>query len=487
MKNYFKGILFSFALFTALFLSPQVYAQNDLVQLEITVPTVGQTVLAPDRDIYVIGDIEGDIPEDARVSVSLFKDGESEPVREVYATQKDNKDGLYIDYPLLSYYGGEDRSPLRDSMMPDLVYDPQHPDSFKDAWRKLYYNDENFTAVLSGGVYDTDLNLVDEHQRPLLPLSEGEYTLVAEARTADGITLGKTEREITIGINDNVALFRFSPAEHYNKVIADAQLNHYNVLLDPLAGYWSPGDHIASLADSGIFAEILPRWRFNDLTEYRNNHAHFYAYNISATAATQTVEIGSLQAQNVIEQPDRFTRYYYDIGEPLLPNGHVEGQFKAFADSEFLALTRIDFQNGDSQDNLLVMDDLATVDSVLDLEQKVKVKANQTFSLYGVVTPIQNAPEDIIAHSDNTFTVNNRITTIEYVLTVDGISRKISKPVGLNRIMSGASRPSIYEFKHDFMLDDSYRGKLVTVTTQAYDSYGQAVAGTEQQLVLKVK
>lgn len=486
MKNYLKGLMYSFALITALFFSQQAFAQNDQIQLEITIPSVGQTLLAPDRDIYVIGEIEGDIPADARVSVSLYKDGETEPVREVYAMQKDNKDGLYIDYPLLSYYAGEDRTPLRDSMMPDLVYDPAQPDSFKDAWRKLYYNDDNFTAVLSGGFYDTDLNLVDEDQQPLLPLSEGGYTLVAEAQTADGAELGKAEQEITIGVNPDVALFRFSPEAHHNKVVADAKLHGYNLLLDPLAGYWSPGDHIASLANSGIFAEILPKWRFNDLTEYRNNHAHFYGYNVSATAATQTVEIGSLQAQNAIEQPDRLTSYYYDSGEPLLPNGSIEGRFKPFVDGEHLALTRIDLPAGASQDNQLVMENLATTSSVLDLEQEVNVAANQTFSLFGVVTPIQNAAEDIIINNDNTFTVSNRISTIEYVLTADGISQTISKPVGLNRITGGVSRSSVYEFKHDFVLDASYQGKLVTLTTQAFDSHDQAVAGTERQLILRV-
>lgn len=90
-----------------------------------------------------------------------LKDNTGEVIRSVSTSIKDNKDGLDINYELLSYYGS-DRDELRDSCMPDLVYDPDNPESFKDTWIKCYYNDQNFTVLIYGGTYDKDINPCDQ-------------------------------------------------------------------------------------------------------------------------------------------------------------------------------------------------------------------------------------------------------------------------------------------------------------------------------------
>lgn len=456
------------------------------VSLNITIPSSGQTTIASGRDFYVIGDINGTLPDNAVMTVSLYQDGSNNPIRKVHTNIKDNENGMNINYSKLSYYGGSDRTPLKKSCMPDLVYDPSNPDSFKDAWRKCYYNDTNFTALISGGEYSSDFNLVGEDGVPYQPLKDGDYTILATAQNSDGSTIATTKKEIEIGDNKDVAIFRFSPADHYQKVIDEVNKNNYFALLDPLAGYWSPQNYIHSLSESSLFCEILPKWRFNDSREYQTSRSHFYVYNVSNTAATYTVELGTLQYQQVINDPNRLLCYYYDIGEPSLPNVNISSKFVQFQPGSHLAFTRADYPTGTSEDNQLVTNDLKNMKSDLNLTDGVNGDAGKTISFYGVVTPIQNAPSEITANDDNTYTYANGIKTLKYTITGDGVNTTLTKNVGLTRVINGKNYYSVFEFKNDITLDASWVGKDLKIAVQGYDAHGQPVNGTSQCLEVHV-
>lgn len=75
--------------------------------------------------------------------------------------------------------------------------------------------------------------------------------------------------------------------------------------------------------------------------EYIAGRVHFHIYNVSETSTTYNVEVGQ-----------------HNIGEPILPNGCIQGVFNPFAWNKPIALTCVDYPTGSSQDNYLVMADL---------------------------------------------------------------------------------------------------------------------------------
>lgn len=473
-------------LFTLIIVPANASTRDDLVNLAITIPTSSESTIAPNRDFYVIGTINGAVPDDARLSVDLYKDGSNKPVREVYTQKKDYKDGLYVDYPGLSYYGGTDRTPLKNSCMPDLVYDPVNKSSFKDAWRKCYYNDSNFTALICGGEYRTDINLANEDGSPFQPLDAGQYTIQANLASLDGANIASVQKSIKIGYTEQKVLSRFSPDDHFNRIKEEAQKNNYRIYLDPFPGNWSPASFIQSLKDSNLYCEITPKWKLADSTEYKEGHANFYIYNDSTTSATYSVEIGMLQHLQAINNPSRLTCYYYNLGEPTLPNGNIQSGISPFEKNDHLQFTRADFEDTSAKDNVLDTSQLANTKSDLNVSDGIDVCPGQTVSINGVVTPIQNEAKDITINSDNTFTFKDRIASIAYEITSDNIDEKSTKSVGLTRIRNGKNYYSDLEFKHDFKIDENFSGKDLSVTAYGLDSYGKVVAGTNKRFTIRV-
>ncbi|MDR1641166.1 MAG: hypothetical protein LBT59_15850 [Clostridiales bacterium] len=462
---------------------------DDSTTLTVTIPTVEEDVITPGRDFYVVGQISGDpLPEDARLTVDLRLVGSSIPVREVYATQRDFKDGLYIDYPLLSF-DGPDRSVLRDSLMPDLVYDGVDLGTFADAWRKCYYDDTNFTAVFCGGNYSTDINLIGEDGTPYTPLAAGNYNIVVTAQESDGTLIATTQYPVTIGVVPNKVLTRFSPQEHLDNVMDIAAENNYRVYYTPLAGIWYPDEYIPSLADrDDIYCQIYPRWRLCDILEYMNGKAHFYVYNVTESSTSYSIEVAALQYTQSIYNSFRVAYNYYDIGEIALPNESLDGQLIPLPSNDYLQLTRVDYPSGTTSDNNLVMDDLNAMESDLTLSDGVIAEPGTTISLYGVVAPVQPSEEDIAWNSDNTFTVGNYAAQIRYTVTWGtGQFYTVYKPIGLNRIYSnGSSSNSILEFKHDIAIQPSMAGENVTVSLVALDAYGATLSGTSEVFAINV-
>ena len=114
--------------------------------VEITYPSASQTTIAPGRDFYVIGTIDKSLvlPDNAHMEVTLTEKESGKIVRTVYTDIKNNKKGMNVDYPRLTLENCT-KEEFRDACMPDLIYDPQNPESFRDTWIKAYYNDNIFT------------------------------------------------------------------------------------------------------------------------------------------------------------------------------------------------------------------------------------------------------------------------------------------------------------------------------------------------------
>ena len=467
--------------------------QDKECNLTIVYPSIEQGTIAPGRDFYVIGNIDPSItvPDDAVLKVEL-KSNIGKVIRSVSTSMKDNKDGLNIDYQLLSYYGS-DREELRDSCMPDLVYDPARPESFNDTWIKCYYNDQNFTALIYGGTYDKDINPYDQNGKRLKPLEEGSYRItVTLSKPGDRQPLAKAVRKIKIKYADDKILSRFTPADHFNNVLKEAEIHDYTIFLDPFPGFWNPHTFIEALQDSDMFCEILPKWRLADSQEYIEGRVHFYIYNVSESSATYNVEVGQLAYDNAIDDCSRIFYSYYDIGEPFLPNGDIEGTFKQFNVSKPIALTRVDYPTGSSEDNFVNMNDLENMKSDIDLSDGINVKAGETVSFYGVCKPI---PSDVTRDDSNKYTIDNRIAYISYTYLYPDMPTEVIKPVTLTRVYPDSDfyarlelmregnfnadatvvASSILEFKHDLVFPGELEGKQVLLMVSGMDKYANVV------------
>ncbi|MDF0485747.1 hypothetical protein [Amygdalobacter nucleatus] len=478
-KKKFKGCIFTvlLALFN-FFLVMQVFAEPTI---DILIPSAGQaSVIPPGKDFYVLGNLYG-LDKQADLSLKVYLTTASgEVVRELEAISFHKPENTYVNYDLLSYYAGSDRSPLANALMPDLVYDNKNINSFADAWRKVCFSTKHYAALISGGVYDRDLQLVGKTGEVWRELEQGNYQ-VKVVLSQDNKVLATATKNIEVAINPDVACFRFSPSMHFDRVKEFANSNNIKMLIDPLAGFWHPADNLADFKNNSVFAEILPKWRWNDLAEYQNNHIHFFIYNVSETSATYKVEVGTAQKQGIIADNERFTSYYYSYGEPQI-NGAKPAEFVKFANDQYLVLTRLDF-NSDGQENLLDPSKLDQSNSVLNMDTNKILSVNRKFALSGLVRPIQN--KQIVDNSDNTFDFNHRLLFVRYTISNGKQKQVFNRKIGLTRIIDSRKRESILEFEHEFNLSSNWHG-LVNVKAEVLDENGQVYPGQTTQLSLQV-
>lgn len=467
----FKKPLMLSALIIFMALSIPAFADY---KIEINVPRAGDSsTIPPQKDFYVLGNIYGATADDnLELSINLLNEN-GEEIRKLLTNNYSKTEDFYVDYPDLSYYAGPDRKPLSKALMPDLVYDHTDPSSFKDAWRKICFNKDHFAALISGGAYSRDLQLTGKNSQKWDKLTAGKYTIFANL-VKNGKLVAQDRKEIEVGVSPDIACFRFSPSEHFAKVKEFASQNHLKILSDPLAGFWHPADNFSSFKNNSVFAEILPKWRWNDLVEYQNNHIHFFIYNVSDTSATYKVEVGTAQSQNIISNDSRFSSYYYSYGEPEI-SGAPSSKFVKFLPDKYLAFTRIDF-NSDGKDNLLDPQKLDKSTSLLEVNAKDKLNVQRKFALSGVVRPIQNAKQTVKLNSDNTYSFNSKLAYVRYTLTKDKEKEVIVKKIGLDRILSGRNRNSVLEFEHEFNLTSRFTGavklqaEVLTETNEVYPS-----------------
>lgn len=463
----------------------QATATGSAIQptVEILYPSEGESTIAAGRDFYVIGKVDG-LPEgDATLAVELYAAEETTPVRCVYTDKRNNTQGMYYQYDQLNQYL-DDVSQLQYSYMPDLVYDPADPDSFADAWRKCYLGDSYFTALICGGVYDQDINLMDEEGTPYTPLAEGNYTIRVSIQRGNQICT--QEKDIVLGVNENKLCARFSPSAQYNAVSAFAEENGLRMYNDPFAGYWSSADYIPDIAELELFCEILPKWHAGEYQEYSQGTTHVVLYNIEATSATQSVEIGTLNESGALANAKC---YYYALGEPVLNlNGEQQAsEILEMESGDTLQLVRVDAAAAGQADNTF---DTTTSCDVLDsaLGDGAAVLGQEgNIAVTGVVTPIQNDAADIVRNEDGSFTLNNSIAMVHYILKdASGKALEtIESPVGLVRkFESGKDRTSLYEFSHVFDLSAYAEADNMSLEVYALDAKGNVVVGSEETLVL---
>lgn len=451
----------------------------------LNVPNFNFTI-APGRDFYVLGSIDGEVPENMLLIVSLYRDSDSKLVRRVFTDTKDNKDGLHYNYPEITLVGTSDIQLVRDSLMPDLVYDGSDLETFKDQFLKCYYDDHNFTATFNGGRYTFDVNPIDENGVPYEDIQEGEHTVVVEAFSTAGVSIGRNEFHVTIGITADKFMSRFSPSAHYENLLAFAEETGHTVYIDDFSGLFYDVPFLVNYPQE-MQIWINRKWQFMNGIEYEKGRVHFLIYNVSPTSTTWKVELATIQNTQGVDDPNRLVSYFYDIGDMNV--GGVIGKFEQFPLDERMHLYRVDYQTGNSQENYINTNDLLNIESDFDLSDGVTALTGEVISLYGVVKPIQVDPSDLIFdETQSEFTINNRISTVQYTFTGDNVLYSENRDVGLVRSFVGGSEYlSLLEFKHDFEVQEAWAGKEITVVMEAFDTHGNLIDGASNRFELNVQ
>ena len=449
--------------------------------LSLIYPSESQRTICPLRDFYVIGDIDEEVivPADAALTVTVTaKDGTL--MREVSTDIKDNRNGMYVDYPGIDIEG--DKEAFKSSLMPDLVYDPANPETFKDSWNKAYYTEDHYTCVVYGGSYRQDINPVDQFGRELKPLPEGDYQLKVTL-TCGGLTLGYLDTQITIGVVADKVLSRFSPDLHLEKVEAYAKEYGYVVFLDPFPGYWNTSLFMPDWG-TDFTAEILKRWALADREEYIGGMTHFFDYNITSSSTSYSVELGQLAYDRVLNNLFNLAYCYYDIGEPeITQHGKtIQGKFiqKTISQMDPLEFTRMDHSTVESRENYISPAILEETTSQFDSMKTFDVNPGETLSLNGICKVIQ--PEEVtFLPETESFKMGNRIAGVDYTLKLaDGtFVKSVYKEVpGLDReFANGSVSKSILEFRHNFTVDETMRGNTYRIFAQAKDEFGNDAGG----------
>lgn len=457
--------------------------------LSLIFPSVGQTTINPLCDFYVIGDIDPSVtvPSNALLTVQL-KDSNGALMRDVFTNIKDNQQGMYVDYPGLVVAGG-DREAFRNSMMPDIVYDPNFPESFGNTWMKACYTDEHYTSVIYGGAYHDDINPIDQFGRKLEPLPEGDYQLTVTI-ISGAETLASLSTQITIGTVPKKIISRFSPASYISKVREYASKNGYMVYEDPFAGTWSLPGFLPQWKMNYV-GSIAKRWRLVDRMCYTGGMTYYFDYNTSATSVSYTVELGQIGYLHNLNDPNRITYVYWDIGEPeIKQQGKVyEGKFvqKSVSELEPVVFTRVDHSMTATPENTLNPQILNETTSVFDLSQQIEVVPGETVSLNGLCKVIQ--PDHVTLNDDGSITLGNKIAAIRYTLThASGeVYQTVEKEVSLKRTFEdGSTSTSILEFRHNFTIEEKMRGDAVRIFAQALDEFGNEVGGQLYCCTLRV-
>lgn len=424
----------------------------------IQYPSVSQTTIAQGRDFYVIGKITKELPQNAKMEVTLTELRTGKLLRKVYTGIKDNQRGMYVDYEGITISG--DKNEFRKSCMPDLVYDPDDVSTFFNTWNKCYFTDSVFTCLIYGGTYDKDINEYDENGVLLTELPLGDYIL----KVAIGDYIA--EQRITIGTIPNKILARFHPWDHRENVIAEADRMGYTMFLDPFPGYW---DTMMFNPEWGVdyIADNPRRWKRNDALEYADGKIHLYIYDTKASSTSFSVELGYMQYHKDIENPDRLEVHYYSVGDVEGPIDGIKGNFWRFTDMPKgkkgpIYLTRVDFLNEPITNNFeTTKDDYLIRESSYDLEHlPLRTKTSYgvyTFRILGVCRPIQT--NNIIENVENSnYTYTNNVARIEYIF-VDEEGTQLyhlddeDNIVKLTRAFPDDTREtSILEFAHVFRI-----------------------------------
>ena len=241
--------------------------------IRMEVPSPAQQTIEPGCDFYIIGDFIANVPvpDDAHVEVKITNRSNGSTPRILYCDKKNDYENLYVDYEYLNVWSDNgNREEFRKAGMPDLVYDKNNPETFKNTWIKCFYSDKRFSATVYGGEFNRDVNPKDQFGNTLKVLDPGKYYIDVNVTSSDGkYIIAYAHEDLTIGTYPNKIVSPFEPESHFNAIKAECKKTGYEIFLDPFPGYWNCS-FINPEWGEDYYGTITAKWHYMDAAEYNS-------------------------------------------------------------------------------------------------------------------------------------------------------------------------------------------------------------------------
>ena len=480
--------------FMLMLLSAVAYAENQYC-ITITAPSDSNGAITPGHGFFITGTIAGarHLPNGVSLRVSVLNSlGEEKRFAE-----SSQKDWNVIDrFCSAFFYYADDVDPERLSVNAKefpclIVKDSKAPEkSLRNANIKCWFSDENFNAFIPyatdvehGLLFNDGIGYTDANGAIYEALPNGDYTAVVTIRDCNGQILAQAKKTFSISPVQNAILCRFHPDEQYKRMMKFAAENNLSMSIDYLPGYYKDPN---GNDRGGLRAMFIG----GDVAIYNNSHVHMVEYLSSENSSSLTVELPYIEKYFNIDDPEHFTVYRYDIGEPVIEvqNHTLEGTIIPIENGDKLCLCRADLIVNGSEGYL----DFNTAEiSATDINFSDGVTLSYAsddcqLAVSGLVVPHQLKDEEIIFDPENNKTgLLNRVENIVYIVWDGSKTNRYKKPVNLTRkFKDGSIYDSILEFYHVFSRNEIDPSGEYFISLYGIDKNGERVDGTSENFVI---
>lgn len=226
-----------------------------------------------------------------------------------------------------------------------------------------------------------------------------------------------------------------------------------------------------------------------DAALYKDSNVTMFEYLAAEDSSSLTFELPYLEKYYNIDDPEKFTVYHYDIGEPsiVVDGKKVEGTPVKVENGDRLRLCRADLVTGAREGYL----DFSAVDireADTDFSDGVTLQDSDDcqIAFAGLVVPYQLKDEEVLFEPEKNETgLLNSVKNIEYIVW-DGVhTAKYQKPVVLTRkFADGQEYDSVMEFYHLFSREEIDPSGEYVVELWGTDMNGEQVEGTKETFVI---
>ena len=464
------------------------------VKIQIKTPSAEESTIAPGRHFKVSGSLSGEIPDDARLTVTLL-DAAGDELRFAGTDRKGT------DRVIQSVVGGSitvfdentDFSEVAYTAPELAVADKENPsDSSHDATVKCVYTDKTFYALIVSatdpkhGLAEADgYKLVDHDGNPYDALPGGKYKIRVKLSSADGKKLASASEEIEIGRKSGTVIHEITTAAAINKGGMDllrawAANNNLTILGDLLPGFFGPEYQMST----------LPMSVSCETAEYLPGKIKMLVYGNTSISASYALEAAKyLQLEHNVENPKIAEYYAFTLGEPAFKG--EPARIVKLGENENIRICRIDHVEDGTQDGVFITTEQQVPGSDTDPSDGWEA-GKGAFAVAGVMKPYQLKDDELVPDDDRYgfYRYLNGAVTLAYTFTpADGSdSFTIHKDVGVRRIDEPGenSKPARCEFYNVFPADTLKSGNSYKVTVRAYDRKSKFIKGAVCKFTLSV-
>lgn len=454
------------------------------IALEITSPCDEFATIAEGRDIKVMGNIKGEVPEDAIVKVSLI----DEDGTELRYAQGDRNNIYAVS---TDWYKGPVVQLADEYKMSEIAYTAPELVNLKgksphDATTKCVWTDDSFAALVTSatdkkhGLYCDDyFNLVNENGDAYDAFPEGKYTVQAIISDKDGNVLAEQEKQISIGGSKSTLILR-GGSNDMRKLMEKWAIDHESMVLgDLLPGMYGPYYQLSTLAMS-YAAEG---------SEYMSVPVTTMLYNITESSTSYGMELASfVQKPHRTDDSNEAQYYCADIGEFKIAD--TKCKLVKMPENK-MHICRVDAVSEDAEDGVFIMDGHQIADTDLCGDDGWTVSAGNKIAIMGVTAPYQLDDSEIVPNEEKFgfFDYRNGIDTLQFTFESEEKSFTETRKMGMYRLEKAGDEESrcVYEFYSMFDSKLFKSGETYKVTIAAYDRNSELVPSVHNEFEMTVQ